>query len=347
MPSLFIINPYTTLGGGSVVQRGLFRILSSFSSEYEICKIDFTNSFFKNVVLILEVINKLKRDRKSICIVQGLFELPYLLFDLFPCSNNQLIVIPRGAYVPNLSERHKASNVFLKNFFWILFIKRRMLKVRFWICASKLERYRFIDRLDFKNCRIIPDFFDGDERFNEISTEKVSLSFEKYLLYVGRFSPEKNLSFLVHLMQVIRKTKNLGLVLAAPIYNQSYYNEIIKLIDSCELEDLISVKTRLSHAELQYLYKNSELVLLPSFSESFGLTVLESLYFNKPVLISDNVPFDFPSVSLGNKLKLNIDIWADRVEHFIGKGIDRDVKNDFLMKYKFDRIRSLWQEILV
>ena len=88
-------------------------------------------------------------------------------------------------------------------------------------------------------------------------------------------------------------------------------------------------------------------MLLPSHIESLGLIVLEAIYLKKFIFISDNVPIDLNGTLLGESLKLDINLWVNRVSDFILK--DNTVPNLYyrekkLNEYNLENITFLWEK---
>jgi glycosyltransferase involved in cell wall biosynthesis len=116
-----------------------------------------------------------------------------------------------------------------------------------------------------------------------------------------------------------------------------------------KLEEKIIIELNVSQNKLIEYYKKSKLILLPSFIESLGLIVLESIYFKKYIIISDNVPFNLNNTTLGETLKLDETIWAQRISSYIlnnNHNIDLNKREEILDNYSLANIVSLWRNNL-
>lgn len=81
---------------------------------------------------------------------------------------------------------------------------------------------------------------------------------------------------------------------------------------------VISFLTDVDDAKLQWLYRNCRFTLFPSFSEGFGLPVVESLAFGKPCIASNTTAL--PEASQG--VAIHIDphdttAWRHAIERFL------------------------------
>jgi hypothetical protein len=86
--------------------------------------------------------------------------------------------------------------------------------------------------------------------------------------------------------------------------------------------------------------------MLPSYIESLGLIVLEAIFLQKYIFISENVPFDLNGTSLGETLKLDEILWFDRISHFItsnNHAINIEKRNQILNDYNYEKVKLLWK----
>jgi len=116
--------------------------------------------------------------------------------------------------------------------------------------------------------------------FNKTTIKNIDYEIpEKYILFVGSLSPRKNLSMLIEAIEEMGD-KSLKLIVVGK------RNKIFK---SEELSHpaFIEFHKNTNDAELQNLYKNAKLLVMPSFYEGFGLPILEALNFGCPVICSD------------------------------------------------------------
>lgn len=129
--------------------------------------------------------------------------------------------------------------------------------------------------------RVIHD----NEKFADIR-EKHSIP-EKFILFVGRNEPKKNLDGLVKAYHMLRINKPTGhkLVIAG---KEGWANpEIQRHIRDLGLQKEIVFTGFIPPEELPYLYNMADLFVFPSLYEGFGLPVLEAMACGVPVIASD------------------------------------------------------------
>jgi glycosyltransferase involved in cell wall biosynthesis len=347
MSKIYILNPYGTIGGGSISQFGLKKSLDGTGIFEEVVVY---NIFSRKERLksILKIIFKLNSNNSDYVIMQGIFEIEYILFDLLLLKKDKTIIIPRGAYVPTSNNSRIVKNSILKRILWRLFINNRLNSTALWVPTSYLEQVRLLQVGANKiNSVIIPDFFNGNERFINESENPSDFILENYFLFVGRISIEKNILFLIDLFyKLSKKFNNYKLLILGPADDQAYFNKVKKRIIELELNEKVIIKFKCTQAELISYYNNSKLILLTSYIESLGLIVLEAIFLKKYIFISENVPFDLNGTSLGETLKLDEILWVDRISNFIMNNnhtINLDKRNQILNDYNFEKIKLLWK----
>lgn len=110
---------------------------------------------------------------------------------------------------------------------------------------------------------------------------------ENYILYVGGFSPRKNIIGLIQAFSKLINTYNsdIKLVIAGskgPSYKK-YFDECVRL----KVENNVIFPGFIETQHLPYLYNASELFIYPSFYEGFGLPPLEAMACGIPVICSN------------------------------------------------------------
>lgn len=111
------------------------------------------------------------------------------------------------------------------------------------------------------------------------------------ILYVGRFDPRKGLETLVRAVghQAVRQ-HNFHLYIVggnrSDQKDQTERDRIEKLVHRLDLTDHVTFTGRLDHTELSTYYSASDLCVVPSHYEPFGLVAIEAMASGIPVVAS-------------------------------------------------------------
>ena len=118
-----------------------------------------------------------------------------------------------------------------------------------------------------------------------------AVSGRRYLLYVGGFSPHKNLGGLVRAFDlVLADHRDVALVLAGDADGDPFLSSALAVreaIAATRDSSAIVCTGYVSDEDLAGLYHGAVATVLPSFGEGFGLPVAESLACGTPVIVSD------------------------------------------------------------
>ena len=110
---------------------------------------------------------------------------------------------------------------------------------------------------------------------------------QKYILSVISCVRYHNIINLLKAFNLLIKDCNIKLVLVLQVLDKSYFCEIKKFIKNNFLEKKIIFFININIDQLPKLYKNAKLYVFTSYCEVFGLTSLEAMTQNTPVMISN------------------------------------------------------------
>ncbi len=113
---------------------------------------------------------------------------------------------------------------------------------------------------------------------------------ELTLVSVARIAPEKNTLYAIAVLANC-KTSTISLDLYGTIYDQHYWDECQQQIAQLPANVKVSYKGSVTGDDLRKVYQQSHLLFLPTKGENFGHSILESLSYGRPVIISDQTPW--------------------------------------------------------
>ena len=135
-----------------------------------------------------------------------------------------------------------------------------------------------------KDSKVVVTLESADEI--KASPEKISgLVNKKYLLYVGRAQPHKNLRRLIDALKILQiKNPELELVLVGK--KDSLLEDYIEYAKESGAKN-VTATGYVSEGQLRWLYENCAVYCFPSLSEGFGLPSLEAMKHGAPVASSN------------------------------------------------------------
>lgn len=142
----------------------------------------------------------------------------------------------------------------------------------------------------FPNNKIVevPNFLDPSERVN--------ITTDKNLLYVGRIHPIKSLHKLIDalaLSEIFIKSNSKFLIVGKQEErHNNYKDDLMTLITDLKLENKVIFKGHLEGDEKENIYSKSYALILPSETENFGNVVVEALNQGTPVIASKGTPWE-------------------------------------------------------
>ncbi|MGU8897261.1 glycosyltransferase [Clostridium perfringens] len=236
------------------------------------------NGLIKNFDFIRNYkLNKLVCFSDTQIIVKSLYEY---------CNNNNIMFIPYiGVIESNSSNKlvRKVMNVIIKR-------NINIYKRCNFVMAKTPHIYKKLKRLGLKNIKISPvglDFELLNDNYTDTDVSKVKLQFgfnstDKIILFIGRLEKQKNPILAVDILkEVLTYDKNYHMII---IGKGNLKEELIKKINDENLKDNIKYIEQISNNEIWKYYSISECFINLNMEEIFGMAILESMFYNCPVI---------------------------------------------------------------
>lgn len=207
-------------------------------------------------------------------------------------NKKPFIVSPRGSLY---EEAINLKSKWLKIFYFYLAANHYLYKANALHFTTKDEKNNLAHFIRLKNKPfIIPNGIDlaAYEQLppKGLFKEKYTvLKNKKCILFLGRLNRKKGLDILVNAFKQISKDyQNIFLVIAGPDENDYKISLERKLGEYHLLDRTIFTGMLLGRDKLS-VYIDADVFVLPSYSENFGMTVIESMACGTPVVISNKV----------------------------------------------------------
>lgn len=188
-------------------------------------------------------------------------------------------------------------------------------------CKTRRAQH-FLDERGYRNTHTLPvglDFSRFRDRVDQDWKARLGIKDEEQVvLYVGSLEGRRNPKFIVSLARAAGNNKKVLVVGEGPHQGE------VELAANESGNGLIYLG-RLSQKELPSLYEQSDVFILPSDYEIYGMVVIESLYFGTPVVSTRTAgPEDILETdNIGLILDdLDIEKWLSALDFFDRKASD-------------------------
>ena len=252
-------------------------------------------SFYRLSLGLIKVL--LASDKKAIFYFHGLYRWPTTI-GAYICRLNNLSYVIRvhGALDPYLFRKSLKG----KTFYFLKKLSEKLidfknLKEANWIhVTSKNELDKLPSDIRYNSTtKIIPNGISLSIKNESINLRKKYKLSENniILLYLGRINEKKGLDILIKSFPyVYKQIKNVSLLIVGPD-NENYIKKLddILIAINPKIRKNILIDSLVSRSYIKAYCKQANLFILPSRSENFGMSVIESIYFGVPSLVTKNV----------------------------------------------------------
>ena len=153
-----------------------------------------------------------------------------------------------------------------------------------------------------------------ESKIKAINEDGLAESPYPYFLFLGRIDRIKGLDFFLSAFSIFKtKCKLRHKFLVVGPFSEDFKVEFVSQIESMGLMSDVDLIGFVSESSKQELLKKSICLVLPSYTESFGLVVLEAMAMRVPVVISDqcNIRSHVDLANCGLVLTHDVNLWAE------------------------------------
>lgn len=158
-------------------------------------------------------------------------------------------------------------------------------------CSKEVAKYFFGNRktIILKNGIEIQKFIFNEKKRKKIR-EALDLSNNIIIGHIGRIVPIKNQIFLIDIFhEIFQRNKKAHLLLIGN-GNKEYEKKVIMKIKKYNLEENITLLGKKDN--VNEILNGIDLIIFPSISEGFGITLIEAQINGLPCFASDTIPKD-------------------------------------------------------
>ena len=284
--------PPTIIGGGEISLKLLAEKLSNIMEVTVLSMDGKTNEVINNV--------KIKRRRYF----GGLFQSFLLFLYILKIHKNYNIIHGYNTFfyhylgvlslfirTPIFVTLNSLASSYKNNEELILLSKVKnyfVNKIKYKISLSNALKEYYIDKkLDSKKIEVIPNMIDDNLFYDNQQVKRTKWDGNEIkLLYIGMLYKRKGVDILIKALKecLVKGMKaSLTIVGAGPEYNC-----LIKLVYDLGLEKDVTFIGKVEYSCVSSYYRKADLLVHPArLCEPFGRTIIEAMWHNIPVLVSD------------------------------------------------------------
>lgn len=240
-----------------------------------------TRHFFFSIFKIIEDINP------DVINIHGTF-LPFSILAIF-LSKKYPVVLTVHALVSNEYRYHKGPSYLLKRFIDQPIERHVIKKMKNIIIVSPILE-KPVKNMTKSRIFFIPNALNIGDTMSAITINSIELK-HPAILFVGSFGKIKGLDILIEAIPfLIKRYKNIKLYVAG---SGARDDELKKYVESLKIEDNVKFLGYISGSNKHYYFKNSDIFVIPSLSDSFPTSLLEAMVMKVPVVASNvgGIPF--------------------------------------------------------
>jgi glycosyltransferase involved in cell wall biosynthesis len=245
-------------------------------------KITFRNSPFRwhSVDEQTKFLNQINSDN---------LDLMHFTYFSYPYFYSRPFVITIHDLTPYFFKTGKASTknsltYNIKHFFYKQLIRNAASKSKAIITPTNTIKNQIVKTFSTNQEKIFTTYEGiNNEIIDSVENTTLEDKFgDNFFLYVGNFYPHKNVDLLI---KAFKEISNERIILVGK--KDFFYKKIYELVVKNNLKEKIIFYENASAGDLKFFYKNAKALIFPSFSEGFGLPIIEAIYFDCPVICSD------------------------------------------------------------
>ncbi len=197
----------------------------------------------------------------------------------------KVVLSPHGMLEPYIIKRNSWKK---KIALWLY--QSKAIRTADYCHLTAIEEYNTVVNLGYsKDAAIIPNGIDLSEiKVKNIWQDKQNKKLN--LLFLSRIHPKKGLDILIEAVKLIERDNFVISIAGEGDFN--YLNILQQLVKKYNLEEKIIFTGGVYGGEKWDLFNSSDIFILPTHSENFGIVVIEALATGIPVLTTKGTPWE-------------------------------------------------------
>lgn len=315
MNILYIVGFYPEIGGPFIAikelakklsEKGIkVKVLSPIPKNYNKKKLEFTKELSFEVEYIEEQLPRFIMPSFSMNFFNAIKNsMPDIIhlnmpFDFYNIAtfllDKKYILSTRGSFMKE-AYNMKVFKKIKKDLYMKIIGKKILQKASLIHVLTDEEEKHFLEFYpEFKSkIKIIPNGLDFSmyDNFNnnELTQKYPHLIGKKIILFLSRINWKKGLDILIKgFAKLYQERKDIHLVIVGKDDGDNYEKKVKHWVDACNISESVTFMGLLTGNDKLSVFYNSDVFILPSYSENFGVAVVEAMACKLPIIVSDKV----------------------------------------------------------
>ena len=275
-----------------------------------------------------EIAQYLKSEKFNLIQIQSMWDWPYhkVMVEARKLGI-PYIVTPRGMLDP-WSLAHKKWK---KKLAWWLYQRHDVQKSVCVFTTAKMEA-EHVTNLGITTCKaVIPNGIETDNYPCKTSVDIV----KKQVLYLSRVHMQKGVELLIEAWKRLYSDFSDWQLLVVGNGEAGYIQGLESRVERLGLRDSVRILPPVFGRDKIRLYQESALFCLPSYSESFGMVIAESMSCGTPVITTTNCPWNILN---DTKTGWCIDLSVDNLEYTLREALSMNPTELYDMGHKASKL---------
>jgi len=336
MKILHLVGFYPEIGGPFTVvkellkklsQKGIsIKVLSPIPKNYDKEKLIFIKDLPFEVEYIeeqlprfimpsfsLKFIDKIKQEETDLIHIAMPFDF-YSIAAYF--SKKPYLISLHGTFMKEAYKMRKFKKI-KKDFYMNIIGKKILKKAKFIHLLTQEEKEQFLEFYpEFESkIRVIPNGldlsqFEIDLNKSDLIKKYPHLKDKKIILFLSRINWKKGLDILIPAFAKLHnEDKNYHLLIVGKDDGDGFEKRVRQWVNEYGLTDAVTFTGLLTGKDKLIAFYGSDLFVLPSYSENFGVAVVEAMACGIPIVVSDKVGIsrEIKQYNAGTIVKIDVD----------------------------------------
>ena len=223
-------------------------------------------------------------------------------------------------------------------------LQRIVDKADYIVTISETTRKDLLEHIDLKG-KPIEVIYNGRNVYTGDYVQPTEVPQRPFLFTVGTVLPKKNF----HVLPCLLEDNDYELIIAG--VRSEYEERIMKEAVKFGVEDRVKIIGTIPEAEKHWYLLHCKAFLFPSIAEGFGLPVIEAMYYQKPIFLSDHTclpeiggEFAYYFNSEFNEAQMQAE-FKQGMDDFENGGIDKEKMKEHALRFSWKTAAKRYWEI--